>query len=203
MESRGHNRLAVCNTIPVFGLYRDATTAKRQELLSRTSDQEQAKKQASFSDSPHRSQHRISSAISPSMVHTGKPSRGCAVCRRRRIKVTHLLATSATSATPTDKACKCDEKLPECSYCIKTQQTCPGYKDTFELAWRDQTSVAMKASKDGKMPRKSSEHLQTCLGRDENPQRTQILCLERTLPSSCTSRTKFPSPSQRRTRTML
>ncbi|KAE9369974.1 hypothetical protein N431DRAFT_414338 [Stipitochalara longipes BDJ] len=59
------------------------------------------------------------------MVYTGKPSRGCEVCRRRRIK--------------------CDEKSPGCSYCTKTGQPCPGYKDMFELAWRDQTTVAQKS----------------------------------------------------------
>ncbi|PVH72992.1 hypothetical protein DL98DRAFT_659727 [Cadophora sp. DSE1049] len=59
------------------------------------------------------------------MVHTGKPSRGCAVCRKRRIK--------------------CDEKAPSCSYCIKTKQPCPGYKDIFDLAWRDQNAVAERS----------------------------------------------------------
>lgn len=32
--------------------------------------------------------------------------------------------------------------MPECYYCITTKQTCPGYRDAFELVWRDQTSVA-------------------------------------------------------------
>lgn len=58
------------------------------------------------------------------MVYTGKPSRGCAVCRRRKIK--------------------CDEKTPACSYCIKTKQKCPGYEGKFDLEWRDQTVVARK-----------------------------------------------------------
>ncbi|KAE9373037.1 hypothetical protein N431DRAFT_534197 [Stipitochalara longipes BDJ] len=58
------------------------------------------------------------------MVHTGRPSRGCAVCRRRKIK--------------------CDEKKPECSYCIKTKQKCPEAEGKFDLAWRDQTAVARK-----------------------------------------------------------
>ncbi|KAF4628857.1 hypothetical protein G7Y89_g9293 [Cudoniella acicularis] len=58
------------------------------------------------------------------MVHTGQPSRGCAVCRRRKIK--------------------CDEKTPGCSYCVKTKQKCPGYGSQFDLVWRDQTVVAKK-----------------------------------------------------------
>ncbi|CZR68852.1 uncharacterized protein PAC_18752 [Phialocephala subalpina] len=55
------------------------------------------------------------------MVHTGRPSRGCGLTGQR-----------------------CDEKSPECSYCVKTKQNCPGYKDMFDLAWRDQNSVAQK-----------------------------------------------------------
>lgn len=37
---------------------------------------------------------------------------------------------------------KCDEETPECSYCIKTNQECPGYKHQFDLAWRDQNTTA-------------------------------------------------------------
>jgi hypothetical protein len=39
---------------------------------------------------------------------------------------------------------QCDEKRPECSYCIKTKRQCPGYINKFDLAWRDQTAVAQK-----------------------------------------------------------
>lgn len=39
---------------------------------------------------------------------------------------------------------QCDEKRPECSYCVKTKQKCPGYINSFDLAWRDQTTVAQK-----------------------------------------------------------
>lgn len=76
------------------------------------------------------------------MVHTGKPSRGCDVCRRRRIKASPPSRDAAKDAV--DSRCQCDERVPECSYCIKTKQKCPGYKDPFDLAWRDQTSAAKK-----------------------------------------------------------
>lgn len=56
------------------------------------------------------------------MVNRGTPSRGCAVCRQRKIK--------------------CDERLPGCSYCFKKQVICPGYKPQFDLVWRDQNVVA-------------------------------------------------------------
>ncbi|KAI9794305.1 MAG: hypothetical protein M1833_000396 [Piccolia ochrophora] len=59
------------------------------------------------------------------MVHPGRPSRGCNVCRKRRIK--------------------CDEAVPVCSYCLKKQLPCPGYKSQFDVAWRDQNTVAEKS----------------------------------------------------------
>lgn len=39
---------------------------------------------------------------------------------------------------------QCDEKRPECSYCIKTKQKCSGYVNQFDLAWRDQNIIAQK-----------------------------------------------------------
>lgn len=80
------------------------------------------------------------------MVHTGRPSRGCAVCRRRRIKVCSWfeLILSLCSIATSD-VLQCDEKSPQCSYCIKTKQQCPGYKDQFDLAWRDQNTIAQKS----------------------------------------------------------
>ncbi|MCJ1247066.1 hypothetical protein MMC30_004277 [Trapelia coarctata] len=59
------------------------------------------------------------------MVNPGKPSRGCDVCRKRRIK--------------------CDEAMPSCSYCLKKKVTCPLYKSQFDIAWRDQNLVAEKS----------------------------------------------------------
>ncbi|KAF4638024.1 hypothetical protein G7Y89_g40 [Cudoniella acicularis] len=76
------------------------------------------------------------------MVHTGRPSRGCAVCKRRRIKVFLSFLQSRALLTPKTQ---CDEAEPECSYCIKTKQKCPGYVHQFDLAWRDQTTVAKKS----------------------------------------------------------
>ncbi|KAF2808082.1 uncharacterized protein BDZ99DRAFT_447247 [Mytilinidion resinicola] len=64
------------------------------------------------------------------MVYTGKPSRGCQMCKTRRIK--------------------CDEKRPICSQCKKSGRTCPGYQDEFDLIFRDENIVqerkARKAS---------------------------------------------------------
>ncbi|KAL3424404.1 White-opaque regulator 1-like protein 1 [Phlyctema vagabunda] len=59
------------------------------------------------------------------MVNIGRPSRGCTVCRKRKIK--------------------CDEASPGCSYCFKKQIVCPGYQDAFDLAFRDQSIVAERS----------------------------------------------------------
>ncbi|MDI1493588.1 MAG: hypothetical protein OHK93_005379 [Ramalina farinacea] len=60
------------------------------------------------------------------MVYQGKPSGGCANCRKRKIK--------------------CDELRPACSRCLNTRRVCPGYVARFDLVLRDQTrSVRRKA----------------------------------------------------------
>ncbi|EWZ01654.1 hypothetical protein FOCG_06479 [Fusarium oxysporum f. sp. radicis-lycopersici 26381] len=65
------------------------------------------------------------------MVYCGKPSRGCQMCRARRIK--------------------CDETKPTCNQCAKSRRQCPGYKDEFDLVFRNETQAterrARKASK--------------------------------------------------------
>ncbi|KAF1848216.1 uncharacterized protein K460DRAFT_364186 [Cucurbitaria berberidis CBS 394.84] len=62
------------------------------------------------------------------MVYTGKPSRGCGMCKNRRIK--------------------CDEKRPICGNCKKSGRDCPGYPDEFDLVFRDENkAMAKKARK--------------------------------------------------------
>ncbi|KAL8752898.1 MAG: hypothetical protein Q9184_005588 [Pyrenodesmia sp. 2 TL-2023] len=58
------------------------------------------------------------------MVNPGRPSGGCELCRKRRIK--------------------CDEARPTCSYCRKKQIQCH-FRSQFEIAWRDQNQVASNA----------------------------------------------------------
>ncbi|KAI1117768.1 hypothetical protein F5Y14DRAFT_322586 [Nemania sp. NC0429] len=55
------------------------------------------------------------------MVYCGKPSRGCQMCRTRRIK--------------------CDETRPTCAQCAKSRRQCPGYKDDFDLVFRNETQA--------------------------------------------------------------
>ncbi|KAF2271371.1 uncharacterized protein EI97DRAFT_285788 [Westerdykella ornata] len=52
------------------------------------------------------------------MVYTGKPSRGCAMCKSRRIK--------------------CDETKPVCMRCQKSNRVCPGFPPEFDLLHRDE-----------------------------------------------------------------
>ncbi|KAF1916321.1 hypothetical protein BDU57DRAFT_226913 [Ampelomyces quisqualis] len=71
------------------------------------------------------------------MVYTGKPSRGCGMCKSRRIK--------------------CDEKRPTCGNCKKSARKCPGYPDEFDLVFRDENkAMARKARKtSGSAPSRS------------------------------------------------
>ncbi|KAL1849246.1 hypothetical protein Plec18170_007538 [Paecilomyces lecythidis] len=57
------------------------------------------------------------------MPNIGKPSRGCQLCRQRRVK--------------------CDLERPACQRCIKYGTACPGYRDQQELIFRnvDPTSI--------------------------------------------------------------
>ena len=53
------------------------------------------------------------------MVNTGRPSRGCHACRKRRIK--------------------CDQTLAGCQRCAKIGVVCPGYRPESELRFRNAT----------------------------------------------------------------
>ncbi|CZS89868.1 uncharacterized protein RAG0_01103 [Rhynchosporium agropyri] len=70
------------------------------------------------------------------MVNTGKPSRGCYMCRARRIK--------------------CDEGKPGCMRCQKSKRICPGYRDAVELKLRDDNKSSKK-----KLNKRSPEHSDT------------------------------------------
>ncbi|KAI9901394.1 hypothetical protein N3K66_003211 [Trichothecium roseum] len=65
------------------------------------------------------------------MVYCGKPSRGCQMCRTRRIK--------------------CDETKPTCNQCAKSRRQCPGYKDEFDLVFRNETQATERRAKKANM----------------------------------------------------
>ncbi|KAI1207417.1 uncharacterized protein F4807DRAFT_177265 [Annulohypoxylon truncatum] len=61
------------------------------------------------------------------MVYCGKPSKGCQMCRTRRIK--------------------CDETKPTCNQCAKSRRQCPGYKDEFDLVFRNETQATERRAR--------------------------------------------------------
>ncbi|KAL2024808.1 hypothetical protein VTK56DRAFT_5629 [Thermocarpiscus australiensis] len=63
------------------------------------------------------------------MVYCGRPSRGCQMCRMRRIK--------------------CDETKPTCNQCAKARRQCPGYRDEFDLVLRNENLAARRRALKG------------------------------------------------------
>ncbi|PQE14424.1 negative acting factor protein [Rutstroemia sp. NJR-2017a BBW] len=70
------------------------------------------------------------------MVYCGKPSRGCQMCRTRRIK--------------------CDETKPTCLQCQKSRRQCPGYKDDFDLVFRNETKATERRARRSLKNKKTS-----------------------------------------------
>lgn len=79
------------------------------------------------------------------------------MCRTRRIKVrpqpgrpVNILSLQPPS--PVDIAmlidiCQCDETKPTCKQCAKSRRTCPGYKDEFDLVFRNETLATERRAK--------------------------------------------------------
>lgn len=42
---------------------------------------------------------------------------------------------------------QCDQRLPQCGQCIRTRENCTGYRDEWELVFRDQTNHIIKRAK--------------------------------------------------------
>jgi hypothetical protein len=62
---------------------------------------------------------------------------------------------------------QCDEQTPECGGCVRTKQKCPGYINHFDLAWRDQTTVAKKGVERGKAKRKAARERQEAVAKSQ------------------------------------
>ncbi|KAK4124186.1 hypothetical protein N657DRAFT_644387 [Parathielavia appendiculata] len=73
------------------------------------------------------------------MVYCGKPSKGCQMCRTRRIK--------------------CDETKPTCNQCAKARRQCPGYKDEFDLVLRNENFAAKRRALKLTAPRRKKADL--------------------------------------------
>ncbi|CZT08308.1 hypothetical protein WAI453_007314 [Rhynchosporium graminicola] len=97
------------------------------------------------------------------MVYCGKPSRGCQMCRTRRIK--------------------CDETKPTCNQCAKSRRVCPGYKDDFDLVFRNETQAterrarrAVNSKRTGSQIVLANQQSSFSISRDEtNPQKSPTL----------------------------
>ncbi|KAF2670780.1 hypothetical protein BT63DRAFT_201125 [Microthyrium microscopicum] len=61
------------------------------------------------------------------MVNRGVPSKACGLCRTRKIK--------------------CDQSRPACSQCIRVRAECPGYRNPFDLLFRDETRKVEEKSR--------------------------------------------------------
>ncbi|KAL2862427.1 Zn(II)2Cys6 transcription factor [Aspergillus lucknowensis] len=61
------------------------------------------------------------------MVYYGALSKGCELCRRRKIK--------------------CDERKPRCLKCEKSNRVCPGYRDLGDVLFRDESSRALRLAR--------------------------------------------------------
>ncbi|CAG8954880.1 hypothetical protein HYFRA_00008567 [Hymenoscyphus fraxineus] len=73
------------------------------------------------------------------MVYCGKPSRGCQMCRTRRIK--------------------CDETKPTCNQCAKSRRQCPGYKDDFDLVFRNETQATERRARKASNGKKGNNQI--------------------------------------------
>ncbi|KAF9894970.1 hypothetical protein FE257_004594 [Aspergillus nanangensis] len=60
------------------------------------------------------------------MVFHGRASKSCAKCRAVKRR--------------------CDQRVPHCGQCIRQREQCPGYRDEWDLVFRDQTSHTIRRS---------------------------------------------------------
>lgn len=77
-------------------------------------------------------------------------------------------------------------------HCVRTKRNCPGYRDEFDLAWRDQTTVAKKSVERGKRAHKKEQRQYS-----SSSSTTQIIDFTPILEESreFTAPTLLPTPS--------
>ncbi|KAB8259669.1 hypothetical protein BDV32DRAFT_150093 [Aspergillus pseudonomiae] len=54
---------------------------------------------------------------------------------------------------------RCDQQLPHCGQCIRTCEECPGYRDEWDLVFRNQTDHTIKRSKQKRRQREDTSTL--------------------------------------------
>ncbi|KAJ5155805.1 hypothetical protein N7492_008608 [Penicillium capsulatum] len=78
------------------------------------------------------------------MVYCGKPSKGCAQCRSRKIR--------------------CDQARPTCTQCRRTKRECPGYRDELSLMFRDESQLTVRKAVAGPSASAASRQRQSRSG---------------------------------------
>ncbi|KAK4664452.1 uncharacterized protein QC763_505650 [Podospora pseudopauciseta] len=111
------------------------------------------------------------------MVYLGRPSKGCQMCRTRRIK--------------------CDETKPTCNQCAKARRQCPGYRDEFDLLLRNENQAAarraLKANTAAASSSSSSSKKATASNKNAQPHpRQQALQLSRSQTAALTNSLSIP-----------
>ena len=69
------------------------------------------------------------------MVYTGRPSKSCFQCRKRKLRVTALVLPSLYQLTDL----KCDLRASPCGQCVRAHIECSGYRDVHQLRIRHET----------------------------------------------------------------
>ncbi|KAK0714306.1 hypothetical protein B0T21DRAFT_297183 [Apiosordaria backusii] len=110
------------------------------------------------------------------MVYLGRPSKGCQMCRTRRIK--------------------CDETKPTCNQCSKARRQCPGYRDEFDLLLRNENQAAarraLKANSTTASAASSSKKVAVLKESQPHP-RQQALQLSRSQTTALTNSLSIPT----------
>ena len=75
---------------------------------------------------------------------------------------------------------QCDRARPQCENCVKFQQPCPGYKDDFDVMWKDQNALVPEKARRQRVERAKKKAVggwwsksQTSPGAGEPTNRTQ------------------------------
>lgn len=93
------------------------------------------------------------------MVYCGKPSKGCAECRSRKIR--------------------CDQARPACSQCTKASRACSGYRDQLSLMFRDESQqVVRKANSSATAARRATKSSKRAAARAGTPASTSTTGLK-------------------------
>lgn len=91
------------------------------------------------------------------MPNTGRPSRDCHSCRKRRVKVSTVRGCPSLLTH-----IQCDLKRPGCDRCLRIGKICPGYREETSLLFRHEDLRSLSGpSSDRRRRTTSSERHET------------------------------------------